>query len=146
MRLVPALLAVATLAACTVQVTIPEQSCWFTDTGWVTAKTGERAGELEVTDDMPSLQVELDVASEQGSASWSLIDPDGVVRWRCRTEVAQHLQQTCTVAATPGTWKVRREWTGFTGEQHFAVTGASPQQLGIVIETSVEPSGRTSGR
>lgn len=136
MRIPCALLAVATFAACTIQVTIPEQSCWYTNTGWVTAATEAHDGDLEVTDEMRALTVELDVAGQEGSATWSLVDPDGVVRWRCRAESAQHLQQTCTVAATPGTWKVHREWTGFTGQQQFSVVGSSPRRHGILIETS----------
>jgi hypothetical protein len=142
MRLPCTVFAVATFAACSFTITIPEQSTWFTDYGWVSDNSSKLDRDLIVTDDMASLVVELDVAGKQGSAAWSLIDPDGVVQWRCRTETAQHLQQTCTVKATPGTWKVHREWSGFTGEQHFSVTGASPQHLDLNVELSVEKSGR----
>ena len=130
MRLAPfsaALLAL--LPACTA----PIQSSWFTDHGATSASTGTRKETLEVTADMGAIAVDLEVSCTEGSASWKLLDPDGVCRWTGASGPTARLEQHLSVQPIAGTWTVERVWNGFTGTQSFTVAARTPARLSATL-------------
>jgi hypothetical protein len=125
-------------ASCT--VTFPTSSAWVTDDAIVEKATGTREVPLIVTPEMGPVVVRLAVHGESGGAKWSLVDPDGVVRWRCSAEPASRFDEQLELPSRPGTWTVRREWSDFTGSQWLSVTSASPSTVTLSI-TSVSVEG-----
>lgn len=126
------LLACLAFAACTASV--PLQSTWVTDDAIVVDATGQRHSGLTVTAGMQPLHVELTVTATAGSATWTILDPAGAVRWRAHVDGPARLQQECTLPAEPGEWQVRRDWQAFHGDQHFAVTGKGAGEIQVRVE------------
>jgi hypothetical protein len=134
MRIIPtlSLAAFASLSA-SCSIDMPMQSCWFTDFAVVEGRTESRVETLTVTPAMEHLTVDVDVRCDGGAANWSLIDPDGVCRWRSATDAAQHSEQHLTLDARPGTWIARREWHDFSGSQSLSVAAASQERVKITL-------------
>jgi hypothetical protein len=118
-------------AACT--VTFPTSSAWVTDDAIVDHESGTLEKPLIVTDEMGPVVVRLAVEGESGDAKWSLVDPDGVVRWWCSAKFAGGVDDQQELSSRPGTWTVRREWNDFTGSQRFSVTSASASTVKLEV-------------
>jgi len=121
------------LAAASCTVTVPTSSAWVTDDAIVERKSGTLEKPLIVTSGMGPVVVRLAVRGESGGANWSLVDPDGVVRWRCSAEPSSRFDEQLELPSRPGTWKVRREWSDFTGSQWLSVTSTSPSTVSLSI-------------
>lgn len=121
------------LAAAACSVTFPTSSAFVTDDALVEHETATREAPLVVTPEMGPVVVRLVVRGEGGSAKWSLVDPDGIVRWSCAAEPAGHVDDQVELPLRPGTWTVRREWNDFTGSQSLAVTSASQSIVSISL-------------
>lgn len=116
------LLLLALFPACSA----PVQSSWFTDHGSTSASTGTRKETLEVTAAMGAIAVDLEVSCTEGSATWKLLDPDGICRWTTASGPTARLEQHLAVQPIAGTWSIERVWNGFTGTQSFTVAARTP--------------------
>ena len=134
MRVIPTLcLAVVASLPAACSIDMPMQSSWITDVAIVAEKTESRVESLSVTPTMEQVTVDVDVRSEGGAADWSLIDPDGVCRWRSGTDAARHVEQHLTLNARPGAWIVRREWRDFSGSQSLTVAAAAKDRISMTL-------------
>jgi len=112
---------------------VPLQSTWFTDQALLAGETATRSATLEVTPQMGPLHVRLSVTTQTGTASWELLDPSGVRRWKCSTGPAQQLVQECEISGPPGTWTILREWVEFTGSHGIEVSATTPGQVKLTV-------------
>jgi hypothetical protein len=134
MRLLRALgLPSCLFAAAACSVTFPTSSAWVSDCGLVEHETSTLEQPLTVTPEMGPVVVRLVVDGRSGAAKWSLVDPDGVVRWRCSSEPAGHVDEQVELPLHAGTWSVRREWSDFTGSQWLCVNSASASTVTLEV-------------
>jgi hypothetical protein len=119
------------VSACSFEVAA--RSAWVTDHALVEECTAAREAELAVAEGVGNVQVTLSAHVDAGSASWSLVDPEGVVRWGCRAGGGGRVDQELNLPAVPGRWLVRREWQGFSGGQELVVKASGGERLQVRV-------------
>lgn len=124
------------LGGCT--VTVHEHTGFVTDHGIVREADAVRDAELRVTPKMRTVTVSLESESDGGTACWTLRSPDGDVAWSCTSAGAGRVASRMQLPATPGRWRFRREWQGWSGSQELSIVATGGGKATVTVTAGDE--------